>query len=107
MPIENQVKEKMEELIFDAIDEINEELLEDEKIEKRKDAELFGEDGVLDSLGLVNLILAIEQRVFDKFGISITMADENAMSQEDSPFKSVESLSNYTIMLIKEDPNGR
>ena len=45
----------------------------------------LGRGGHLDSLGLVNLILFVEERVFTEFGIEITLSDDRAMSQKKRP----------------------
>lgn len=63
---------------------------------------LIGRKSVLDSLALVTLIVNIEQKLIDDHDISVTIADERAMSQEKSPFRTVESLSDYVSMLIEE-----
>jgi acyl carrier protein len=41
---------------------------------------LYGGDGSLDSMALVNLIADIEEALAEKFGASIALADEKAMS---------------------------
>jgi acyl carrier protein len=64
---------------------------------------LFGEDGVLDSLELVNLIVAFEQRIQSDLDLAITLADEKAMSQKRNPFRSIEALADYAIRLLKEE----
>ncbi len=86
-----------------AIEEINEQLPPGQKIKADHSTQLFGKDGVLDSLTLVKLIVAAEQLVQDKLNIAITLADERAMSQKNSPFKSVESLANYIALLVKDN----
>lgn len=63
---------------------------------------LIGKKAVLDSLGLVNLIISVEQEINDSNGISITITDERAMSMEKSPFKSVATLADYICLLIDE-----
>lgn len=63
---------------------------------------LIGKKAVLDSLSLVNLIISVEQEINDKYGLSITIADDRAMSMEKSPFRSVGSLSDYIWFLIEE-----
>ena len=65
-------------------------------------ARLFGKKGVLDSLGLVTAIVNIEQKLIDDFSISVTIADERAMSQEKSPFRTVGTLSEFITLLVKE-----
>jgi D-alanine--poly(phosphoribitol) ligase subunit 2 len=99
MNIENQV----EQILFEAIEEINEQLPSNQKINADRSTQLFGNEGVLDSLTLVKLIVAAEQNVQDKLNIAITLADERAMSQKNSPFKSVESLANYIVLLVKDN----
>ncbi len=46
------------------------------------DAILFGKSGKLDSLGLVNLIITIEQKIEEKLGTTTTVAHERAMSKK-------------------------
>jgi acyl carrier protein len=90
-------------LILEVIDENNAQVPEDEQIEKSIDAALYGESGKLNSLGLVNFIVAIEQKVGEQFDTTITLADEKAMSQRNSPFRSVGTLVDYILQLLKEN----
>lgn len=66
------------------------------------DTVLFGGEGVFDSLALVNLVLAVEEAVEERYEVAVTLADERAMSQSTSPFRSVRSLADYTSRLIEE-----
>ena len=95
--------EQVLQAIFDAMDEINEQRPEEPQIEKSADTVLFGESGALDSLGLVNLIVTVEQTLEETFGVSLTLADEKAMSMRNSPFRSVKTLAEYASSLIEED----
>jgi hypothetical protein len=63
---------------------------------------LFGRDGMFDSVGLVSIILAVEQDVSNATGKAITLADERAMSQTRSPFLTVGSLATYTMGLLRD-----
>lgn len=63
---------------------------------------LIGQGAVLDSLGLVNLILEIEQRLEEEHGLTMILADEKAMSQKNSPFRSVGSLTEYVCRMVEE-----
>lgn len=89
-------------LIYEAIDEINEDLEEGEKVEKSEDTIIFADGSSLDSLGLVNLITIIEQKIEEETGEYITIADERALSMESSPFQTVKTLKDYIEMLINE-----
>ena len=92
-------------LIFDTIDKFNNEYSDEIQLEKSSNTALLGQGSKLDSLGLINLIVAVEQNVEDKFDITITLADERAMSQEISPFRTVGSLADYIEMILEENNN--
>jgi acyl carrier protein len=66
------------------------------------DTVLFWKDGNLDSLELVKLISDLEERVYLKFGKQITLADEKAMSQRISPFRTVKTLVDYIHKLLND-----
>jgi acyl carrier protein len=91
--------------LFTVINKFNRGLPPDKQLEKAPGGILFGKGGPLDSLGLVNLIVATEQQIEEDFGIPISLADERAMSQETSPFRTVDRLVNYIALLLKEQKN--
>lgn len=66
------------------------------------DTILYGTGGSLDSLMLVRLLAETEEEIFNVFGKEITIADERAMSQKHSPFRSVGSLAEYIEKLLSE-----
>ncbi|MBL0145308.1 MAG: hypothetical protein IPP48_05685 [Chitinophagaceae bacterium] len=92
-------------LIYESIDEINLDLESGKQIEKREDAILFGANSNLDSMGLVNLITIVEQKIEDITGEFISIADERAMSMEYNPFSDVSSLKKHVEMLLDENKN--
>jgi hypothetical protein len=65
------------------------------------DAPIFGPDSSLDSLGLVGLLLDIEEGL-QAIGCDIVLSDERAVSQTRSPFTSVQSLVAYVSTLARE-----
>ena len=99
------MQKKIIDLIFDTIDKFNDEYSHEIQLEKSSHTALLGQGSKLDSLGLINLIVAVEQNVEDKFDITITLADERAMSQEISPFRTVGSLADYIEMILVENKN--
>ncbi|MFV9504544.1 MAG: hypothetical protein AB4911_08245 [Oscillochloridaceae bacterium umkhey_bin13] len=64
---------------------------------------LLGKQAVLDSLALVTLIVELEQRLEEEFDLLLTLADDRAMSQKHSPFRTVGSLTDYIELLINEE----
>ena len=97
-----RMKNKIEEIIIEVLIELNEELEKDALNNPTKDTKLYGGSGALDSLALVSLITDLEERISDEFDNDIILADEKAMSQRTSPFRSVESLTIYIQKILEE-----
>jgi acyl carrier protein len=55
---------------------------------------LFGKDSILDSMGLVNVIIDIESRFLDE-DIEVSLTSEKAMSRRNSPFRTVVTLAEF------------
>lgn len=89
--------------VLEAVAEFNEQLDDEKKLELNPETRLLGKSSKLDSFGLVNLIILVEEKLYDKFDKSITLADERAMSQEHSPFRTVQSLTDYAYTLLSEN----
>lgn len=66
---------------------------------------LLGSGRVVDSIGLVTLLVDVENRVADQLGHSISLMDDRAMSQSKSPFRSVGSLAEYLQTLTAPEPD--
>ena len=101
------MNENIKQIIFDSIDELNQTSATGENVDKSEDIILYGKNGQLDSLGLVNLIVIIEQNIEDFLIADITLADERAMSQKNSPFKSINSLVEYISNLLEDMSNEK
>ena len=98
--------ERIRQAIYRAVDEINEQLPKSRQLKKSPQTALFGQGGQLDSLGLVSFIIEVEQKIEEEFAVSITLADERAMSQKNSPFMTLGTLMEYVSRLMKEDEIG-
>jgi len=97
------MKNEIEKLIIETAKE----LAEEEELELDSDitseVALFGDSGILDSMGLVSLVVAVEQAIEEKFDSVISLADEKALSQKNSPYRTVASLAEYAAALIQEE----
>ena len=96
------MQQKIEKIIVEVLVELNEELENENLNNPTSETKLYGGSGVLDSLALVSLITDLEERISDEFEKDIILADEKAMSQRTSPFRSVETLTNYIQKLLEE-----
>ena len=82
-------------VIFDAIDIVNEQIIDGPKIAKSLDTELLSESSNVDSLSLVNLLVAIEDGLARQLGRPVSLVDENLISSSDQPLRTVGSLASY------------
>ena len=86
-----------------AVDETNEDRPAGERIAKEPEAVLFGRGGRLDSLGLVQFLVAVEEEIGDRFDVDLTLADERAMSESRSPFRTLGTLIEYVGRRLTEE----
>lgn len=93
---------RIREAVYQAIDELNDILPPQRQLKKSPETVLYDTGGRLDSLELVNLIVTTEQNIEDEFGLPLTLADERAMSQRNSPFRTVGSFLQYISLLLQE-----
>ncbi|MEK6748141.1 MAG: acyl carrier protein [Pseudomonadota bacterium] len=74
-------------------------LLRDEPIDlsRAEDSTLYGDDGTVDSLSLVSIIIDIEQQIRDQFGVEVHLADTFNLPQSATPFSTFGALSEYVM----------
>jgi acyl carrier protein len=92
-------------IIFEAIENLNEERSGNDKIAPSESTALFGGTSALDSLSLVSVIVDVEAKMQSEFGITAMLTDDRAMSRKISPFTSVQSLADYIIELLATPKN--
>ncbi len=63
---------------------------------------LVGNEAVIDSLGVVSLIVEVEQRLELEHGVSVTLANDKAMSARNSPFRTVGVLADHVVAMAQE-----
>lgn len=88
--------------MYAAIDEVNAQSVDGVLIEKSADTPLLGSDVGMDSLTFVNLIVALEEQIQNTLGKSVVLVDENSMSQQDQPFRSVATLAAYVERVLQQ-----
>ena len=94
------VREDILKLIYAAIDDVGAMTVEGAQVEKHPDTALLGGDNGLDSLTFVNLIVALEEQIQANLGESVVLVDENSLSLQDQPFRSVATLAKYVESLV-------
>ena len=95
-------RSRVVQIIMACLDDLDSDQLQAGAADISEDMVLFGPGSGLDSLGLVTLLVDVEQRINDEFDSIITIMDDRAMSQRHSPFRSVGSLTDYIMQLLQE-----
>ncbi len=95
--------ERITKAVYAAVDELNKQLPKGVEVEKSLDAPLYGASGKLESLDFVTLVMEVEEKIKAEFGVDITIADENLLSKEKSPFSSLRTLIEYLEELLKQE----
>jgi acyl carrier protein len=83
-----------------TIEEINAEASGGRTLSLDESAPLFGKAGALDSLGLVNLIVRLEENVEKETGLLLSLADERALERH--PFATLGRLADHVLELWQE-----
>ena len=97
-------KDSVDEIIKESIEEMNTQLEEGKRLKTDDENDvIFGPDSPLDSLDFVNLMVIIEDTLFDKTGRDLTIVSDRAFSKKYNPFKNIERLSQYILELLKEE----
>jgi len=95
-------EDRVSKAVYAAVDDLNQQLPAGVQIEKSLDAPLYGAAGKLESLDFVTLIMEVEEKINAEFGTDITIADENLLSKEKSPFSTLGTLIEYLQEILKE-----
>ena len=88
----------VERAVLQAMENANRSRSADQQLVVSPDAQIFGPGSPLDSLGLVALLIDVEESLRD-IGLDVTLSDERAVSQVKSPFRSVPALTSYILSL--------
>lgn len=92
----------LEDIVYPVVDDMRESIEHPELLEKSPDTRLIGQDAAFDSVALVSFIVAVENRIEDELDVSLTIADEKAMSRKSSPFLTLGTLAGYIKELLEE-----
>ena len=95
------MRDKIFEIINNAINELNEELDYDSLRNVNEETSIFGGTEGIDSLSLVLLVTEVEAGIYNELDKSITLADEKAMSMHNSPYRSVGALLDFTLQRLE------
>ena|SRR5215813_3212325 len=93
---------RVKSIVYEAIDELNEQLAEENRLEKAPEIALLGHAGLLDSVGFVNLIVLVEEKCQNEFGAPILLTDDLG-TEDDNSLKTVGSFIDYICRVVEEE----
>ena len=94
-----QNQNQAEALVFKAIDRVNDVLLDENAVPKEAGTILVGPGAVLDSMGFVNFIVALEEVVAQEMGLNISLTE--ALNARDSGVPAAMTISDLAGFLCK------
>ena len=97
------LRDQVLQVVLDMLREVNINRSPEAEIIGTAETRLLGSHSGLDSIELVRLLLDVEDRISTELNTPIALMDERAMSQEHSPFKSVNTLTDYIVTIIEEE----
>jgi len=92
----NQVLEQ----IYAALDVVNSQLPPSRRLSRTPETVIVGAGGALDSLGLVNFVLAVEEKVGDAIGRPVALLDPELLGAEDGPVRTVDTLAAHVAAVV-------
>jgi acyl carrier protein len=95
-------RESVVRAVFGAIEEVNQGLSAQKRVERALDAVLSGEGAELESLDLVNLIAATEEHLERELGEAVPLFDGAEEAEEKGAFRDVGSFVDHVLSLVGE-----
>jgi hypothetical protein len=87
--------EKFLELIYSSIKEVNKQQPPGNQLKLDKNELLISDKSSIDSLGLITLLINIEDKINTDYKKKINLVDEKLISEIDTPFKTLDSLATW------------
>lgn len=94
-------RDEVLELLREAVDAFNA-IRGDKALLFAPETPLFGHGSSLDSLDLVTFLVEVEGLLADRFKIEHPLSDDRALSQQRSPFRTLETLTDYILLMGAE-----
>ena len=94
-------KNSIIEIIFTSIKEVNENQPSNSKLKLKKDELLVSDKSKIDSLGLITLLVNIEDKINKTYNVRLNLLEENFISDEKTPFQTIDNLAEWLHNNVK------
>jgi D-alanine--poly(phosphoribitol) ligase subunit 2 len=89
-------------LLYECLAEINEQRPPASRFPLSETASLFGKSGGLDSLGYINFVAEIEQKIEARYQLQIMLQTSDAFAASSDPWRDVGSLADHLVARINK-----
>ena len=96
------LQDKVRNILLEGIDLVNEEREPDNMVGKNNAEPLFGSKSKLGSLGLVNLLLHVEETIEDEFGVQLPLTDDTDLFSSDGPLENLNRFVQHITRTLHE-----
>ena len=87
--------EGITEIVYSAIEFLNEELAGKETLKPQGETILIGPDSDLSSLQIINLVVRVEDEITIFSGVDINLTDDESIFNPDGPLRTVKAFIDY------------
>jgi acyl carrier protein len=95
-------RSQIKEVVYRAIDQVNELLLDENALTKEDTTILVGEGSALDSMGFVNLVVALEEELAKAIRLDFNLVEELNVEEVNSrKWSTVAELIDFLFVLTK------
>ena len=82
-------------LIYEVVDEINGQLPADNQLQKAPDTVIIGDGSTLDSLGVVNFLVSLEEKMTTSLGQSVSLLNDDLLEHDNGSARTIDWLGDY------------
>jgi len=87
-------------IVIESIDVVNRQLPASRRLQKAPETVIVGAAGSLDSLGIINFVMTLEEKAGEALGSPVQLFDERMLGEESSPFRTVGMLTAYLASIL-------
>lgn len=98
MPAEKQI---IRDIVTVAFEHASAALPLDGRVDAPASTLLTGDGGVLTSLGVISLVLAVEENVNEAFSTEIVLFDESLLADPDGPFRTIGTFVDHVCSVVQ------
>lgn len=82
-------------IIYRSIDEVNQLQPPNKRVLKSMESVLLGEKSALDSLGFINFVVTLEQKIQEEFGVQISLTEDEEFTRINSSYRTVDTFAQF------------